>query len=94
MRKITATVLLFRQRGTNDVVQNYDLPNAPQRLSNLISQITSYSVEIYVMVAQIITSTNASDAAQIPLGTILYRSVPFGYRFCAFIGFISFKNPI
>jgi lysophospholipase L1-like esterase len=57
--------MVLLHMGTNDVVQNHDLQNAPQRLDNLISQITSYSPEIYVIVAQIITSTNTRNAAQI-----------------------------
>ena len=39
--------------GTNDVLQNYDLPNAPDRLSSLIDQITAGAPDAEVFVASI-----------------------------------------
>ena len=56
------TVLLHI--GTNDVNQNYDLPNAPNRLSALIDHITATVPTAEVFVAQIIPLGWASgDAA-------------------------------
>jgi lysophospholipase L1-like esterase len=46
------TVLLHI--GTNDISQNYDLPNAPNRLSALIDHITNTLPSAEVFVAQII----------------------------------------
>ena len=46
------TVLLHL--GTNDISQNYDLPNAPNRLSTLIDHITTTLPAAEVFVAQII----------------------------------------
>jgi lysophospholipase L1-like esterase len=39
--------------GTNDVVQNYDLPAAPARLGNLIDQIARAAPEAAILVASI-----------------------------------------
>jgi len=61
------TVLLHI--GTNDVSQNYDLPNAPNRLSALIDHITATAPSAEVFVAQIIplsynqSQVNAFNAA-------------------------------
>src|SRR6185437_470510 len=55
------TVLLHI--GTNDISQNYDLPNAPNRLSSLIDHITNTLPSAEVFVAQIITLSY--DATQL-----------------------------
>ncbi len=56
------TVLLHI--GTNDMTQNYDLPNAPNRLSALIDHITATVPSAEVFVAQITPIAYASgDAA-------------------------------
>ncbi|HZU56339.1 MAG TPA: cellulose binding domain-containing protein [Actinocrinis sp.] len=55
------TVLLHI--GTNDISQNYDLPNAPNRLSALIDHITNTLPSAEVFVAQIIPLSY--DAAQL-----------------------------
>ena len=52
------TVLLHI--GTNDISQNYNLPNAPARLSALIDHITNTLPSAEVFVAQIIPLANAS----------------------------------
>ncbi|TDC43991.1 RICIN domain-containing protein [Micromonospora sp. KC213] len=53
------TVLLHI--GTNDVLQNYDLPGAPRRLSTLIDRITNTVPGADVFVAQIIPLANAGQ---------------------------------
>ncbi|TDB72253.1 ricin-type beta-trefoil lectin domain protein [Micromonospora sp. KC723] len=53
------TVLLHI--GTNDVLQNYDLPGAPRRLSTLIDRITSTVPHADVFVAQITPLANAGQ---------------------------------
>jgi lysophospholipase L1-like esterase len=55
------TVLLHI--GTNDISQNYDLPNAPNRLSALIDHITNTLPSAEVFVAQIIPLSY--DASQL-----------------------------
>ncbi len=44
--------------GTNDVVENYDLINAPSRLKSLIEQIFHSIPTVRLLVAQIVPSTN------------------------------------
>jgi lysophospholipase L1-like esterase len=55
------TVLLHI--GTNDVLQNFDLPNAPNRLSALIDHITATSPSAEVFVATIIPLSSGSAEA-------------------------------
>ena len=55
------TVLLHI--GTNDVLQNFDLANAPARLSALVDKITATAPNADVFVATIIPLTNASQEA-------------------------------
>ncbi|WNZ43989.1 GDSL-type esterase/lipase family protein [Leptolyngbya boryana CZ1] len=43
--------------GTNDIINQIDLPNAPNRLSNLIDQITNQSPNTQVLVASIFPLT-------------------------------------
>jgi lysophospholipase L1-like esterase len=57
------TVLLHI--GTNDIIQNDDLPNAPARLSTLIDHITATAPDAEVFVAQIIPLGNASLETQV-----------------------------
>ena len=57
------TVLLHI--GTNDVLQNYDVANAPARLSALVDHITATVPTAEVFVAQIIPLTNSSQNAQV-----------------------------
>lgn len=49
--------------GTNDVLQNYDVANAPSRLSTLIDHITATAPSAEVFVAQIIPIGNAGQDA-------------------------------
>jgi lysophospholipase L1-like esterase len=53
------TVLLHI--GTNDVLQNFNLPTAPNRLSTLIDHITNTAPTAEVFVAQIIPLSNSSQ---------------------------------
>ncbi|MBB6038629.1 ricin-type beta-trefoil lectin domain protein [Phytomonospora endophytica] len=53
------TVLLHI--GTNDVLQNYDLGNAPNRLSALIDRVTNAAPGADVFVAQIIPLANSGQ---------------------------------
>jgi lysophospholipase L1-like esterase len=53
------TVLLHI--GTNDIGQNYDVGNAPARLSTLIDHIRVLAPNVELFVAQIIPTTNASN---------------------------------
>ncbi len=55
------TVLLHI--GTNDVLQNFDVANAPARLSTLIDHITATVPTAEVFVAQIIPISNAGQDA-------------------------------
>ena len=55
------TVLLHI--GTNDVLQNFDVANAPARLSTLVDHITATVPTAEVFVAQIIPLGNASQDA-------------------------------
>ncbi|GAA3009135.1 ricin-type beta-trefoil lectin domain protein [Streptosporangium longisporum] len=55
------TVLLHI--GTNDILQNYNVAGAPQRLSTLIDRITATVPEADVFVATIIPLSNAGQAA-------------------------------
>ena len=48
--------------GTNDINQNYDVANAPARLSSLIHQITTTLPNASVFVAQIIPLTSSSSS--------------------------------
>jgi lysophospholipase L1-like esterase len=57
------TVLLHI--GTNDVLQNYDVANAPNRLSALIDHITATVPNAEVFVAQIIPLANSSQNTQV-----------------------------
>jgi lysophospholipase L1-like esterase len=57
------TVLLHI--GTNDVIQNTDLPNAPNRLSGLIDKITNTVPTAEVFVATIIPLGTASQEAAV-----------------------------
>ena len=47
--------------GTNDIGQNFDVPNAPARLSALIDKITATAPNAFVVVAKIIPTTNAAN---------------------------------
>ncbi|MBF9132060.1 ricin-type beta-trefoil lectin domain protein [Plantactinospora sp. S1510] len=49
--------------GTNDILQNYNVSSAPNRLSTLIDRITNTAPNAEVFVAQIITLTNSNQAA-------------------------------
>ncbi|MEU8271090.1 ricin-type beta-trefoil lectin domain protein [Sphaerisporangium sp. NPDC049002] len=53
------TVLLHI--GTNDVLQNYNLSTAPQRLSTLIDHITATTPDAHVFVATIIPLSNTGQ---------------------------------
>ncbi|MEU7955629.1 ricin-type beta-trefoil lectin domain protein [Micromonospora humida] len=55
------TVLLHI--GTNDILQNYNVGTAPNRLSTLIDKITTTAPTAEVFVAQIITLSNGNQAA-------------------------------
>ncbi|BCJ62523.1 ricin-type beta-trefoil lectin domain protein [Micromonospora endophytica] len=57
------TVLLHI--GTNDILQNYNVSTAPNRLSSLIDRITTTAPDAEVFVAQIITLTNTNQAAAV-----------------------------
>ena len=57
------TVLLHI--GTNDISQNYDLPNAPNRLSALIDHITATAPTAELFVAQIIPLTSTTLNAKV-----------------------------
>jgi lysophospholipase L1-like esterase len=57
------TVLLHI--GTNDIGQNYDVPNAPGRLSTLLDHIRTLAPAAEVFVAQIIPSGNAANEAKV-----------------------------
>jgi lysophospholipase L1-like esterase len=57
------TVLLHI--GTNDVIQNTNLPNAPSRLSGLIDKITNTAPTAEVFVATIIPLSSASQEAAV-----------------------------
>ena len=57
------TVLLHI--GTNDILQNYDLANAPNRLSGLIDHIAATLPSAEVFVAQIIPLANTAQNAQL-----------------------------
>jgi lysophospholipase L1-like esterase len=57
------TVLLHI--GTNDVLQNNNVANAPARLSTLIDHITATAPSAEVFVAQIIPLANASQEAMV-----------------------------
>ncbi|MGW5559671.1 ricin-type beta-trefoil lectin domain protein [Micromonospora sp. NPDC003944] len=49
--------------GTNDILQNYNVSTAPNRLSTLIDRITSTAPTAEVFVAQIIPLSNSNQAA-------------------------------
>ena len=51
--------------GTNDCIQDYDLPTAPQRLGALMDQILSVVPQTTLLVAQIIGTPNATVQARI-----------------------------
>ncbi|WP_372444334.1 ricin-type beta-trefoil lectin domain protein [Micromonospora qiuiae] len=51
--------------GTNDILQNYNVSTAPNRLSTLIDRITNTAPDADVFVAQIITLTNSNQAAAV-----------------------------
>ncbi|GAA0364208.1 SGNH/GDSL hydrolase family protein [Micromonospora gifhornensis] len=57
------TVLLHI--GTNDILQNYNVSSAPNRLSTLIDRITNTVPNAEVFVAQIITLSNTNQAAAV-----------------------------
>nr|MDT0660011.1 GDSL-type esterase/lipase family protein [Micromonospora sp. DSM 115978] len=57
------TVLLHI--GTNDIFQNRDLPNAPNRLAALIDKITAASPTTKVFVASIVPAGNSGTDAQV-----------------------------
>lgn len=59
------TVLLHI--GTNDIIQNDDLANAPARLSTLIDHITATVPTAEVFVAQIIPLASASEEANVKI---------------------------
>ncbi len=48
--------------GTNDIVQNYDVTNAPARLSTLINQITTTLPNATLFVAQIVPLNSSSSS--------------------------------
>ncbi len=52
--------------GTNDMVQNTDLPNAPARLTKLLDDIYSNDPGVTVLLATIIPSTDPAVEARIP----------------------------
>ncbi|MDG4786824.1 GDSL-type esterase/lipase family protein [Micromonospora sp. WMMD1102] len=51
--------------GTNDIFQNRDLPNAPNRLAALIDRITATAPETKIFVATIVPAGSASTDAQV-----------------------------
>ncbi|MFC5004776.1 RICIN domain-containing protein [Dactylosporangium cerinum] len=57
------TVLLHI--GTNDIGQNYDVPNAPARLSALIDKIRTYAPQAHIFVAQITPLGNTANEAKV-----------------------------
>ncbi|GAA1852176.1 RICIN domain-containing protein [Asanoa iriomotensis] len=57
------TVLLHI--GTNDLNQNYDIANAPARLSALIDKIRATAPDVELFVAQITPETDATLAARV-----------------------------
>ncbi len=57
------TVLLHI--GTNDMNQNYDVPNAPARLSALIDKIRATAPDVELFVAQITPETNPTLEARV-----------------------------
>ncbi|WHT22770.1 ricin-type beta-trefoil lectin domain protein [Crossiella sp. CA-258035] len=62
-RHTPRTVLLHI--GTNDVLQNRDLPNAPARLSTLLDRITAAAPAAEVLVATIIPLANPGQEANV-----------------------------
>ncbi|MEK8110308.1 SGNH/GDSL hydrolase family protein [Micromonospora sp. M12] len=50
--------------GTNDIGQNYDVANAPARLSMLIDHIRAIEPNVELFVAQIIPTANAGNEAK------------------------------
>ncbi|BCJ74689.1 lipase [Catellatospora sp. IY07-71] len=73
------TVLLHI--GTNDVGQNYDLPNAPARLSALIDRIRLLGPQTEIFVAQVTPRSNPTEEA---------RSLTFN---AAIPGIVAQKGP-
>ncbi|MEU8077991.1 ricin-type beta-trefoil lectin domain protein [Catellatospora citrea] len=73
------TVLLHI--GTNDIGQNYDVANAPARLSALIDKIRLLGPQTEIFVAQVIPRSNATEEA---------RSVTFN---AAIPGIVAQKGP-
>ncbi|NUT94015.1 MAG: GDSL family lipase [Saccharothrix sp.] len=65
------TVLLHI--GTNDVLQNHDVSNAPARLSALVDKITATAPNAEVFVASIIPMTNESQES---LGRAYNATIP------------------
>ncbi|MEV4133235.1 lectin [Dactylosporangium sp. NPDC049742] len=57
------TVLLHI--GTNDIGQNYDVPNAPARLSALIDKIRLNAPQAHIFVAQITPLANTANEAKV-----------------------------
>ncbi|GIG91274.1 GDSL-type esterase/lipase family protein [Plantactinospora endophytica] len=51
--------------GTNDIFQNRDLPNAPNRLAALIDRITTTAPDAKLFVATIVPAGSASTDAQV-----------------------------
>ena len=52
--------------GTNDILQNYNVGSAPNRLSTLIDHITNTAPSAEVFVAQIIPLANANQESAPP----------------------------
>jgi lysophospholipase L1-like esterase len=51
--------------GTNDTIQNYDLPNAPARLQALLRQITTDLPAVAVVVSTLVPSKDATTNARV-----------------------------
>ena len=51
--------------GTNDTIQNYDLPNAPARLNALIDQIAAARPSASIVVSTLVPSRNATNNGRV-----------------------------
>lgn len=56
--------------GTNDILQNYDIANAPQRLEQLIDKIMATKPTVQLYVASIVRSNNGSTESK----TVAYNA--------------------
>lgn len=57
--------VIFLHAGTNDIIRNLDVANAPTRLSNLISQLVTACPDAAILVAKIIRAADTNTEARI-----------------------------